>query len=79
MSHYQAGNGVLSHEELKNALAAAAQRGTISTQWSIIYDQSALRLAFTTAWILTILFTLTLARNPTENEGIGLLDACGLI
>jgi predicted choloylglycine hydrolase len=46
MSHYQAGNGVLSHEELKNALAAAAQRGTISTQWSIIYDQSALRLAF---------------------------------
>lgn len=46
MEHLQAGDGVLSHDELKNALAAAVQQKNISTQWSIVYDQSALRLAF---------------------------------
>ena len=46
MEHYTAGNGILSHEEIKNALAAAAQRGRISTLWSIVYDQQTLELAF---------------------------------
>ncbi|HKM17150.1 MAG: linear amide C-N hydrolase [Firmicutes bacterium] len=46
MEHLEAGNGVLSHEGLKNALAAAAQNGDIKTLWSIVYDLSGRRLAF---------------------------------
>ncbi len=46
VDHLEASEGVMSHEDFKNALAATTQNRKISTQWSIIYDQSNLELVF---------------------------------
>lgn len=66
--HLAAGNGILSHKELKSALAAAVQQGNISTQWSIVYDQSALQLVFYHLQDFDHPLYLTLALNRKKRQ-----------
>lgn len=46
MEYWEARDWVMTLDETRAALAAAAQSGGIKTLWSIVYDQSALKLAF---------------------------------
>lgn len=46
MEYWEDRDWVMTLDETRAALAAAAQSGGIKTLWSIVYDQSALKLAF---------------------------------